>query len=491
MSVGQGCPTRRAALRLDEHVNRSIGADSSGGRRRAGSLQRADLWDFAVVLCAGVLVLAAAFVGDRLESAGEPINAGAPPLQGLWDFRLGVGTALAPLIGVLVVTWGVSWVRRAPWAALWPTTWALTAAWGVAVAWVDPWARGLTEPLLSRYDYLAAVPRVDDLGAFFETFTRSVPIDSSTPWPTHVAGHPPVAMLPFVLLERVGLGGPGPAATLIVVVGASLSVALLVAARALVDVDAARRLAPFAMLAPGAIWSVVSADALVAAAVGWGVALTALACTTTGRRADIAAICGGLAMGLSIYLSYGMVLALGIGAAVLLSRGRWRTVLLVVLGVCVVVLVVSVSGFSWLDGYSVVVDRYYDGLGGVRPYSYWVWANLAAFSLAIGPAAIVGARRAGAAVVASTRSAPSWTTARATLRSPVGSTAIVTAAALTCVVVATLGGLSRGEVERIWLPLAAWALLAVIAIPRDRTRLWLSAQAIVVIVLAHIALTPW
>ncbi len=472
-------------------MNQSTAADSRFGRGRAGSLQRADWWDVAFVIGVGILVLASTLIGYHLLRAGEPINAGAPPLRGKWDFHLGVGTVLAPLIAVVVVTYGVSWVRRARWAVLWPMTWVLTAGWGLAVAWINPWSRGVTEPLISRYDYLAAVPRVDDLGVFFQTFTRSVPIDSATAWPTHVAGHPPVALLPFVLLERVGLSGPGPAAALIVVLGASASVALLVATRALIDLDAARRLAPFGMLAPGVIWSVVSVDALFAATVAWAVALIALACTTTGRRADIAAICGGSAMGLSIYLSYGMVLALGIGAAVLLSRGRWRTLLLVVLGFVVVVLVVTVSGFSWLDGYSVVVDRYYDGIGAVRPYSYWVWANLAAFSLAIGPAAIVGVRRSGAAVVASTRVSPGWTSARATLRSPVGSTALVTAAALACVVVATLGGLSKGEVERIWLPFGTWVLFAVTAIPPNRARLWLSAQAIVVIVLAHIALTPW
>lgn len=472
-------------------MNQSTAADFRFGRGRAGSSQRADWWDVALVIGTGILVLASTFIGYHLLREGAPINVGAPPLRGMWVFHHGVGTVLAPLIAVVVVTYGVSWARRAQWAALWPMTWVLTAGWGLAVAWINPWSRGVTEPLISRYDYLAAVPRVDDLGVFFHTFTQSVPIDSATAWPTHVAGHPPVALLPFVLLERVGLGGPGPAAALIVVLGASVSVALLVAARALVDLDAARRLAPFGMLAPGVIWSVVSVDALFAATVAWAVALIALACTTTGRRADIAAVCGGLAMGLSIYLSYGMVLALGIGAAVLLSRGRWRTLLLVAVGFFVVVLAVTLLGFWWLNGYAVVVDRYYDGVGTVRPYSYWVWANLAAFSLAIGPAAIVGARRAGAAVVASTRASPGWTSARAALRSPVGSTALVTAAALVCVVVATLGGLSKGEVERIWLPFGMWVLFAVIAIPRNRTRLWLSAQAIVVIVLAHIVVTPW
>jgi hypothetical protein len=118
-----------------------------------------------------------------------------------------------------------------------------------------------------------------------------------------------------------------------------------------------------------------------------------------------------------------------------------------------------------------VVDRYYDGLGAVRPYSYWVWANLAAFALAIGPAAVVGLRRAVAA--------RHWIVAS------------VAGSAFGCVAIATLGGLSKAEVERIWLPFGVWALFAACAIPAERTRVWLGAQAVLVLVVAHVVLTPW
>jgi hypothetical protein len=118
-----------------------------------------------------------------------------------------------------------------------------------------------------------------------------------------------------------------------------------VAARALLGMDAVRRLAPFAMLAPGVIWTVVSADAVFAAVVAWGIALTAVACTSTGRHADVAALVAGLLLGVSVYMSYGMVLAAVIAAAVLLTQRRWRPAWLIALGTAVVVAVVTVSGF--------------------------------------------------------------------------------------------------------------------------------------------------
>lgn len=461
-------PAPRTPLRLDGHVTPAADVEAPVGRRRLG---RDDLFDGAVVAAVAVLVTVAAIVGRHVESNGESIHAGAPPLQGLWDLRAGIGTVLAPLLALVVVTVGVRWTRQAHWSALWPVTWAVSAAWGLAVAWVDPWARGVTEPLLSRYDYLIAVPRINELSDLTTSFTASIPIDSAEPWPTHVASHPPGALLPFVLLERLGLEGAGPAAALIVIVGASTSVALLVAARALLDLDAARRLAPFAMLAPGVIWTVVSADAIFTAIVAWAVALTAVACTATGRRADVVALAAGIALGIAIYMSYGMVLASVMVGAVLLLRGRWRTALLLASGALVVAVVVTAAGFWWLDGYRIVVERYYDGLGGVRPLSYWGWANLAAFALAIGPAAVVGVRRA--------------VSARNTV------VMAVSGAALLCIAIATVGGLSKGEVERIWLPFGVWVVFAAVAIPADRTRVWLAAQAALVIGLAHVVLTPW
>jgi hypothetical protein len=448
-----------------------VAAQSELVRPRRTSWRRSDAFDVAAVLGTALLVLVAGVVGWQLNLDEVSIHAGAAPLQGHWAARFGVGSVLAPLLAVVVVTIGVRWARRATWVTLWPATWGVAAAWGLAVAWVDPWTRGVTDPLLSRYDYLVAVPRINTLADLTTRFTDFIAVDSAQPWPTHVSSHPPGALLPFVLLDRIGLGGVGPAAALIVLVGASTAVALLVAARALTGLDSARHLAPFVMLGPGAIWVVMSADAAFMATVAWAVALASVAATSTGRRADLAALGAGLVAGVALYQSYGMVLALLIVGVVPLVHRRWRACVLVAAGVGVVVAAVTLAGFWWLDGYGEVVDRYYAGLGGVRPHSYWIWANLAAFALAVGPAAVVGVRRAVAG--------RSWAVASVSLT------------ALGCVLVATVGGLSRGEVERIWLPFGAWVLFAAVTIPADRVRFWLGAQAAVVLGVAHAVFTPW
>ncbi|MFI7102607.1 hypothetical protein ACIBK8_24990 [Streptomyces sp. NPDC050161] len=41
------------------------------------------------------------------------------------------------------------------------------------------------------------------------------------------------------------------------------------------------------------------------------------------------------------------------------------------------VLVSGGAGFNWWEAYRQLVERYYQGAGGVRPYSYFVWADLA------------------------------------------------------------------------------------------------------------------
>jgi len=58
--------------------------------------------------------------------------------------------------------------------------------------------------------------------------------------------------------------------------------------------------------------------------------------------------------------------------------------------------------------------------------------------------------------------------------------------------VADLSGLSKGEVERIWLPLVPFILLATSAV-RGRTarRCWLGAQLFVTVLLQAWLRTPW
>ena len=480
---------RLGALRLDDQVSNPSVSDPPSGRR---GLERADLWDAAAVVGIGCLVAAAVIVGRRWQLANvSEILAGVPPLQGKWLPRWTSGGFFAVAVALLVVVLGPPVARRIRgWALPW-VTWVAAAGWLVAVAAIDPWQTAFADRLTTRYDYLAALPIVDDWSDLLGGFTQRIPIDAAQAWPTHVAGHPPGVLAPFVALDRLGLEGPGPAAVFLVLVGASAAAGLVVAANALAGRDAGRRLAPFAALMPGAIWIAVSGDALIMATTTWAVALVAVASGSgPGSRASTAwGLGGGLLLGVGLYLSYGMVLMLGVTAAVLLTKGTWRAFLAVAAGVLVVVTAVTVAGFSWWEGYHLVVERYYQGVAGERRYAYWVWANVAAFALAVGPAAVVGVRRSFAGLRQSVglgelRSATWW-------RDPQNTVAIVVAAAIGALLIATLGGLSKGEVERIWLPFAPWLLLAAVAIPEHRVRWWLALQAALVLAVQHLVLTPW
>jgi hypothetical protein len=68
--------------------------------------------------------------------------------------------------------------------------------------------------------------------------------------------------------------------------------------------------------------------------------------------------------------------------------------------------------------------------------------------------------------------------------------ALVRGAAL-AVLTATVSGLSKAEVERIWLPFAVWLVLAVVSLPPASRRWWLAAQAGTALVVQHLLLTSW
>ena len=54
---------------------------------------------------------------------------------------------------------------------------------------------------------------------------------------------------------------------------------------------------------------------------------------------------------------------------------------------------------------------------------------------------------------------------------------------------ADLSGMSKAEVERIWLPFAVWTCLACAELPRPRW--WLAAQAVLALLVNHLLLTVW
>ena len=442
--------------------------------------RRPEAADLAVVAVAVGLVVAAALVGRRLLAEGVDLTLPFPPLLAQWLPHVGPGTPLALVVAALVVTRGPGLAERMAWRPLVAATWAATTAWTLGLALVDGWQRGIVERLTSADEYLHDVPRAPAIPQLLREFGAHILTTAVAPgqtwfWTTHVGAHPPGAFLVFVVLDRIGLGGGGPAGLLVIAVGASASAAILVAARAMGGETVARRAAPYAVLFPGAVWVGVSADGLFAGWLAWGVALLAIGLRSSGRRAGGAAFAGGLLLGGVVYLSYGLVLGGLLAVAVLVhglvapTDGRWwRTVGLSAAGAVLVVAAFTLAGFSWLDGYSKVRVIYAASIAAARPYSYFVWANLAAVVCAIGPAGIAGLRRIA------TR--------------PVGPYLVV-AAAVAAMLVADLSGMSKAEVERIWLPFAVWTCLSCAELPHPRR--WLAAQAVLALLVNHLLLTVW
>ncbi|MFI8232831.1 hypothetical protein ACIGDI_28800 [Streptomyces sp. NPDC085900] len=424
--------------------------------------------DLYAVGAAALLVLAAATIGTAIEHRDGSLRVGWPPLLATWDPHVGPGTPAALAVAVAAVAYGPSLAARLPWRPLLLAVWGASMAWTWSLALVDGWYRGVAEQLTTRNEYLRVVDRFHDIPRALRDFDRHILIDAPANWPAHVAGHPPGATLTFVLLDHAGLRGGGWAGAFVITVGTTAAVAVLIAVRALADEQRARRAAPFLVLTPGAVWVGTSADGYFTAVAAWAVAFLALA--GTGRRPAAAGFASGLLLGLTAYLSYGLTLFALIAAAVLLlGPHRTRPLPFLLAGLAVVPAVFTALGFDWLEAYRLLVTRYHQGAGGVRPYGYWVWANLACTVFIVGPATVAGLRRT-----------------RVSRADPLGT---LVAAALLALLVADVSGMSKAETERIWLPFAMWLLPACAALPRPRV--WLAAQAVLALLVNHLLLTGW
>jgi methylthioxylose transferase len=434
--------------------------------------------DVLAVGCAALLVVAAAVVGVWLLERGVALHVDAPPLGAQWLPHVGPGTVPAVLVAMLVVLRGPELAARLPWRPLLGVSAVTALAWTMSLALVDGWRRGVAGRLTTDTEYLHDVPRVGDIGAMLQVFADRILGLQPESWTTHVAGHPPGALLVFVGLDRIGLPGGVPAALLCVLVGSSAGVAVAVTLRALGAEAAARAALPFGVLLPGAIWIGVSADGLFAGVLAWGVALLALGAARSWLDipAVAASAAGGLVLGASLYLSYGLVLAGLFPLAVAITTRRVAPLLVAGAGVAAVVAAFAAAGFWWFDGYEQVKIRYYQPgeYGLERPYSYWVWADLACLAVVLGPAGVAGLRR----VFTPARGQP-------------GALVALCGAAVLAVLAADLSGLSKAEVERIWLPFAVWLIAATALLPARQVRWWLGAQAVVTLAVNHLLLTTW
>jgi methylthioxylose transferase len=422
-----------------------------------------------VVAGAAGLVAACGVWGAVLSARGVALHLGFIPFYGAFDIRLTPGVVLPVSVAALIVTVGPTTAATLPWRRLLLAGWAAAAGWAVGLA-LATGTGGLTGPLDSPYDYWAVVPDVRRLGvaSFVRTFLDRLP-----DYPVHVQGHPPGVPVLYGILDSIGLAGRGWAAAVVVLIGSSTIPAVLIATRAAAGGDAARTVAPFLVLAPFALFVATSADALFMAAAAWSIALLVLALTSDdGWTGDALGGAGGVAAGLTLFLGYGTLpLLLAVPGAVAVRHRRARPLVPAALGAGAVVLAWRAAGFWWLDGLRATHHYYGLRAGNDRPYGFFFVANLAVLAVMLGPAVLAGATR---------------------LRH-VGVARLV-AAAVVAVAVADLSGLSKAEVERIWLPFMPWLTLAVVDLARPASRTatsWLAAQAGLAITLQLVIAWPW
>lgn len=443
-----------------------------------------------VAVAVGVIVVIAAFVVPHLDlgivtplinATPERFRAFADtaPIFGWWNAHVGWGTIPAVVIGAAVVLWGPAVAQRLPWRAVPWVTWATACAWAFSLAMIDGWQRGFAGRLSARHEYLRQVPTVTDIPHALRTFSDRILDYQPDSWITHVSGHPPGALLTFVWLDRIGLGGGAWAGLLVLLVGSSAAAAIVVAVRALTEESTARKAAPFVAAAPTAIWIAVSADGYFAGVVAWGIALLALAVGRSARWPVLASAGSGLLLGWGVLLNYGLALMVLPALAVLMCAPDWRGAIRTAAPAIVVVLAMvglfAVLGFWWFDGYHLVQERYWQGIANDRPFQYWGWANFASVVCAIGLGSVAGIGRAFD--IAAIRQRPGLH--------------MLLLGALLAVVAADLSMLSKAETERIWLPFTIWLTAAGALLPPRTHRWWLGANVVGALLLNHLILTNW
>ncbi|MGI3785407.1 MAG: hypothetical protein ACRYG2_32040 [Janthinobacterium lividum] len=431
------------------------------------------------VVAALVLIRLSMLVGQDLNVRGVPIVLPYPPLLAYWHPHTGVGTPMT----VLCLLLGLLIQRRAPrlrWGHLLLAGWLLALAWMVSLVMIDGLAKGWTTVLTNPNEYLHDLPRITSPVEFLRTFSHYIAfggdVDGTNGWTTHVAGHPPLATLVFWALGRVGLGGGFWAGLLCILVSSAAAVGLPVVLRELGAPDAARRLVPFAALMPGAVWMAVSADGLFTGVAIGGLALACRGANPARGRARLgSSLAGGVLLGAAIYLNYGLVLfGLVVLAAVVVTardvglRAVLRPWLVSTAGVALVAAAHFALGFNWFVGLARLRVRYYQQTASDRPYSYFVWANPAAWLVAWSPLLAYAVVRA-VGVLLRGRRRLGW--------SQDVVVALVSTAGTAAALVADVSAMSKAETERIWLTFGA-AAYAALALIRSR---WAAAVALVLV----------
>ncbi|MEV4252750.1 hypothetical protein AB0J52_06225 [Spirillospora sp. NPDC049652] len=403
-------------------------------------------------------------VGEVMRRAGTATEDALPPLHAkarllTWQMAPALGYAIAA-IAVLPIA-----VRVLRWRVLLAVSWGTAVGWAVALA-ISDGPKALAKPLDAPTEYPAGLAAVGDHPLrWLRTFTAEL-----YAYPTHVRGHPPLPTLLFWAVDAAGLHGTLWPALLIIGVGASAAVAIAVTVRVVADEQTARRALPFLVLSPLSLWIATSMDAFFLGIGAWGVAFLAL------RRP----LAGGVLLGALPFLSYGLLPLLALPSVVLwITRPPARFWILMTLGLALIPTALTLGGFWWPDGVRATLDTYLVSGGSARrPYLYFLVADFAVLGLLTGPAvasALPTLLRRGITARRKVRTEPVF---------------LLAAAALIAVLSLDVAGVTKGEVERIWLPFAAW-LLPVASTLRTPARGWLAAQAISALLVQALVLSEW
>jgi methylthioxylose transferase len=429
---------------------------------------------------AGIVLLGLAW-GTFVIRHDEGQGLGAAPFVGEWrsglDERILLLLPGALLAGAVVVA-GPRLAASVRWGLVPVLAGGVHAATAFLLAASDG-LREVTRPLTTRHEYLSLVAEIRDPVVFLDTF-----VERAAGYPVHVMGHPPGAPLTFWLLDRIGLGGAGWAAAAVIVGGGMAVGCVLVSAKAVGGEATARAAAPFLAVAPAVLWVGTSADGLFSGVIAAGCTLVILAvCRPAGTAGDALALAGGAVLAVALHLTYGAVPLLAVPAVVAVARRRLRPLLVAAVGAGAVTAAFVVGGFWWFDGLVLTRGFYWEGIATRRPWPFSLLAgNPSVLALSVGPATAAGLAvlLAGAA----RREEGRWRPAGA---------ALLPLSALAAVVVANASMLSKGEVERIWLPFTPWLVLAaaVVATDERRARRWLWPQVAVAVVLQLVLDSPW
>ena len=414
----------------------------------------------------GLLLVVAAYVIPRWWY--RDIDVEFAPLHASWDPKFPSAALATAAIGITMALVLPSLANRLPWRPLLGVAYGSMWLWITALAMTEG-RDGLARTFERKQEYVFDAQRVTSIDTMLHEFIDRIPLDSVDNWHVHVAGHPPGALLYFVGLDRLGITDPFWIGVACVTVASTAIVAVMLTLKTLGSESLARSAMPWIVLAPSAVWMGVNGDAVFTAFAAWGLALLAIAAK---RSSILAALGSGLLLGSCVYLSYGLVLLGILAVAVLIIARTWRPLPWTLGGAAVIAALFTIGGFAWWEAYPVLRQRYYDGIASDRHYSYWVWANLAAWTYTVGLAvwsAFPAARRAF-------RSNPLVQLA---------------AAAMLTIVVATLSGMSKAETERIFLPFTIWIVALPALLPTRWHRGLLLSQVALGLAAQLLLLTRW